>query len=227
MNELGWHLNPRYLLAKFRLDWKRTSRNKNAYVLRIPMLSPHPQILGYCTRERGNGLSYTNYDRLDLSGTPGLQPIALSPGSWQTSLGLGSMPRCSALMLISFIAYIFLFYSSCWFGWELCRTSTMQCPPTLPIVIKMRLVIRQSNLPACLAEVQLMKTLCGNYATELVKLTDKLDKICISGKFSVQRPSEWRVLLYTCEWFYYFNPEPRLISGILELGQVRLFWQFN
>ena len=28
--------------------------------------------------------------RLDLSGTPGLRPIGLSPGSWQTSLGLGS-----------------------------------------------------------------------------------------------------------------------------------------
>ena len=27
--------------------------------------------------------------RLDLSGTPGLRPIGLSPGSWQTSLGLG------------------------------------------------------------------------------------------------------------------------------------------
>ena len=34
--------------------------------------------------------------RLDLSGTPGLRPIGLSPGSWQTSLGLGSMSRYSA-----------------------------------------------------------------------------------------------------------------------------------
>ena len=38
--------------------------------------------------------------RLDLSGTPGLQPIGLSPGSWQTSLGLGSMSRYSAQILI-------------------------------------------------------------------------------------------------------------------------------
>ena len=38
--------------------------------------------------------------RLDLSGTPGLRPIGLSPGSWQTSLGLGSMSRYSALILI-------------------------------------------------------------------------------------------------------------------------------
>ena len=38
--------------------------------------------------------------RLDLSGTPGLRPIGLSPGSWQTSLGLGSMSRHSAQILI-------------------------------------------------------------------------------------------------------------------------------
>ena len=38
--------------------------------------------------------------RLDLSGTPGLRPISLSPGSWQTSLGLGSMSRYSAQILI-------------------------------------------------------------------------------------------------------------------------------
>ena len=31
------------------------------------------------------------FTRLDLSDTPGLRPIGLSPGSWQTSLGLGSM----------------------------------------------------------------------------------------------------------------------------------------
>ena len=39
--------------------------------------------------------------RLDLSDTPGLRPIGLSPGSWQTSLGLGSMSRYSAQILIS------------------------------------------------------------------------------------------------------------------------------
>ena len=38
--------------------------------------------------------------RLDLSGTPGLRPIGLSPGSWQTSLGLGSMSRYCAQILI-------------------------------------------------------------------------------------------------------------------------------
>ena len=46
--------------------------------------------------------------RLDLSGTPGLRPIGLSPGSWQTSLGLGSMSRYSAQILICII-YIYIY----------------------------------------------------------------------------------------------------------------------
>ena len=41
--------------------------------------------------------------RLDLSGTPGLRPIGLRPGSWQTSLGLGSMSRYSAQILICIV----------------------------------------------------------------------------------------------------------------------------
>ena len=43
--------------------------------------------------------------RLDLSGTPELWPIGLSPGSWQTSLGLGSMSRYSAQILICITFY--------------------------------------------------------------------------------------------------------------------------
>ena len=38
--------------------------------------------------------------RLDMSGTPGLRPISLSPGSSQTSFGLGSMSRYSAQISI-------------------------------------------------------------------------------------------------------------------------------
>ena len=41
--------------------------------------------------------------RLDLSGTPGLRPIGLSPGPWQTTLGLGSMSRYSAQILICIV----------------------------------------------------------------------------------------------------------------------------
>ena len=51
--------------------------------------------------------------RLDLSGTPGLRPIGFSPGSWQTSLGLGSMSRYSAQILICIWKYI---HGSCRYG---------------------------------------------------------------------------------------------------------------
>ena len=54
---------------------------------------------------------------LDLSGKPGLWPIGLSPGSWQTSLRLGSMSRYSAHILICSIyicvrvyIYIYIFH---------------------------------------------------------------------------------------------------------------------
>ena len=49
--------------------------------------------------------------RLDLSGTPGLRPIGLSPGSWQTSLGLGSMSRYSAQILICITLFTVLLVS--------------------------------------------------------------------------------------------------------------------
>ena len=50
--------------------------------------------------------------RLDLSGTPGLRPIGLGPGSWQTGLGLGSMSRYSAQILICIIEAKWRIYAS-------------------------------------------------------------------------------------------------------------------
>ena len=53
--------------------------------------------------------------RLDLSGTPGLRPIGLSPGSWQTSLGLGSMSRYSAQILICITHFYMTSLNACSF----------------------------------------------------------------------------------------------------------------
>ena len=89
---------------------------------------------------------------------PGLRPIGRSPGvPDKSSRGLGSMSRYSAQILICFIAYIFLFFFIplwVWLG-TLQDCQYAQCPLPLSIVIRMRLVIRQSKLPVCLAEVQL------------------------------------------------------------------------
>ena len=56
--------------------------------------------------------------RLDLSGAPGLRPIGLSPGSWQTSLGLGSMSRYSAQILICIT--FSLLWSTFVVSWNFC-----------------------------------------------------------------------------------------------------------
>ena len=141
----------------------------------------------------------------------GLRPIGRSPGvPEESSRGLGNMSRYFAQILICFIAYIFLFcLFLCGFGWELCRTTIMpsQCPLPLSIVIRMRLAIRQSMLPACLAEVQLaLKMLSGINATGLVKLTNKMVKNYNNGKFKVQEPRECRVFCIHVSNFTVFQP---------------------
>ena len=123
---------------------------------------------------------------------PGLRPIGRSPGvPDKSSRGLGSMSRYSAQILICFIAYVFLnFFIPLWV-WlgTLQDCQYAQRPLPLSIVIRMRLVIRQSKLPACLAEMQLAHQ---NISHSLVKMTDEMDEICINGKFSAQEPSEWK-----------------------------------
>ena len=125
-----------------------------------------------------------------------LRPIGRSPGvPDKSSRGLGRMSRYSAQILICFIAYIFLIFFIplwVWLG-TLQDCQYAKCPLPLTIVIRMRLVIRQSKLPACLAEVQLAhQNIPWHLSHSLVKMTDKMDEICINGKCSAQEPSEWR-----------------------------------
>ena len=122
----------------------------------------------------------------------------------KSSRGLGSMSRYSAQILICFIACIFIFFIPLWV-WlgTLQNCHYAQCPLPMSIVIRMRLVIRQSKLPTCLAEVQLAhQNILWHLCHRLVKLTDKMDEIVINGKFSVQEASELRVFLHTGEQFY-------------------------
>ena len=134
-----------------------------------------------------------------LSGTPGVPD--------KSSRGLRSISRYSAQILICFIAYI-IHFIPLW-GWlgTLQDCQYVQCPLPLSIVIRMRLVIRQSKLPACLAEVQLAhQNTIWHLCYRLVKLTDKMDEICINWKFSVQEPSEWRVFCIPVSNFTVFQP---------------------
>ena len=56
-------------------------------------------------------------------------------------------------------------------------------------------------------------------------MTDKMDEICINGKFSAQEPSEWRNFSIPVSNLLYSSLESRLIPAVLE-GQVRLFWNW-
>ena len=141
---------------------------------------------------------------------PGLRPIGRRPGvPDKSSRGLGSMSRYSAQILICFIAYIFLFFFIplwVWLG-TLQDCQYVQCPLPLSTVMRMRLVIRQSKLPACLADVQLAhQNTLGHLSHSLVKMTNKMDEIYINRKFSAQEPSEWRDFSIPVSNFTVFQP---------------------
>ena len=140
---------------------------------------------------------------------PGLKPIGRSPGvPDKSSRHLGSMSRYSAKILICFIAYIFIFFIPLWvWSGTLQDYQYAQCPLPLSIVIRMRLVIRQSKHLACLAEVQLAhQNTLWHLSRSLVKMTDKMDEICINRKFSAQEPSEWRYFSIPVSNFTVFQP---------------------
>ena len=141
---------------------------------------------------------------------PGLRPIGRSPCvPDKSSRGLGSMSRYSAQILICFIAYIFLIFFIplwVWLG-TLQDCQYAQCHLPLSIVIRMRLVIRQSKLPSCLAAVQLPhQNSLWHLSHSLVKMTDKMDEICINRKFSAQEPIEWRYFSIPVSNFTVFQP---------------------
>ena len=159
---------------------------------------------------------------------PGLRPIGRSPGvPDKSSRDLGSMSRYSAQILICFIAYIFhFFYSSVSLVGNFAGLSVCTVPSAIVHCNQNEAghqTIKAPSMP-CWGATGPGK-LSGIYATGLVKLTDKMDEICINGKFSVQEPSEWRgFFAYLWVILLYFSTESGLISWMLE---VWLFWKFN
>ena len=119
--------------------------------------------------------------------------------------------------------HFYFFYSSLGLVGNMQGCQHAQCPLPLSIAIRMRLVTRQSQLPACLAGP--WEHSPGIYATGLVKFKDKIDEICINGKFSIEEPSECRFFCIPVSNFTVFRLESRLVPAVLELGQVRLFWK--
>ena len=160
---------------------------------------------------------------------PGLRPIGRSPGiPDKSSPGLDSMSRYSAQILICFTEYIFQFLFLplwVWLG-TLQDCQYAKCPLPLSIVIRMRLVIRQSKLPACLTEGQLAhQNTLWYLCHRLVNLTDTWMKSVSIGSFQYKNQVNGESFAYMWVILLYFSLEPGLIPAVLELSQVRLLWK--
>ena len=152
---------------------------------------------------------------------PGLRPIGRSPGvPDKSSRGLGSMSRYSAQILICFIAYIFhFFYSSVSLVGNFAGLPVCTVPSAIVHCNQNEAghqTIKAPNMP-CWGATGTGK-LSGMYATGLVKLTDKMDEICINGKFSVQEPSEWRVFCIPVSNFAVF--QHRIWTDFRDIGSL-------
>ena len=155
---------------------------------------------------------------------PGLRPIGRSPGvPDKSSRGLGSMSRYSAQILICFIAYIFhFFYSSVSLVGNFAGLPVCTVPSDIVHCNQNEAghqTIKAPSMP-CWGETGSGK-LSGIYATELVKLTDKMDEICINGKFSAQEPSEWRVFCIPVSNFAVF--QHRICTDFRDIGSPGCF----
>ena len=140
---------------------------------------------------------------------PGLRPIGRSPGvPDKSSRGLGSMSRYSAQILICFIAYIFLFYSSVGLVGNFAGLPVCTVPSAIVHYNQNEAghqTIKAPSMPCWGAAVP-SKHSIWHLCLRLVKLRDKIDEFCINGTFSVQERSEWRVFCVPMSKFTVFQP---------------------
>ena len=107
----------------------------------------------------------------------------------------------------------------CGFGWDLCRTTTTHSAHChCPLYSDWGWSPNDQNLSMpCL-------NAAGPWKYFLAFMSQ--GEICISGKLSVQEPSEWGgFFAYLQVIWLYFSLESSLIPAVLELCQVRLFWK--
>ena len=141
---------------------------------------------------------------------PGLRPIGRSPGvPDKSSRGLGSMSRYSAQILICFIAYIFLIFIHSSVGLVGNFAGLPVC--TVPSAIVHcnqneagHQTIKAPSMPCWDAAGPSKHSLAFSHS--LVKMTDKMDEMCINRKFSAQEPSEWRDFVIPVSNFTVFQP---------------------
>ena len=161
---------------------------------------------------------------------PGLRPIGRSPGvPDKSSRGLGSMSRYSAQILICFIAYIFLIFIHSSVGLIGNFAGLPVCTvPSAIVHCNQNEAGHQTIKAPSMPWWDAAQNILWHLSHSLVKMTDKMDEMCINRKFSAQEPSEWRDLSYLWVILLYSSLESRLIPAVLE-GQVRLrlFWNWS
>ena len=126
LSKAGWELwlSDDQAHSDYNVQWQRALCMMTVLQSSQPNPQRNKKMKMYGIKQIKNSAEYRDMlprPQLDLSGTPGLRPIGLSPGSWQTSLGLqplGSMSRYSAQILIC----ITLIQAM---GW--CRPATSHC----------------------------------------------------------------------------------------------------
>ena len=161
---------------------------------------------------------------------PWLRPIGRSPGvPDKSSRGLGSMSRYSAQILIWFITYIFFFYSFVGLVGNFAGLPVCTVPSPSAIVHCNQNEVGHQTIKApsmpCWGAAGPSKHSLWHLCLRLVKVTDKMDEICINGKFSVQEPSEWRVFCIPVSKFTVC--QPRNLDRFQQFWNevVRLFWK--
>ena len=136
------------------------------------------------------------------------QEPGLSPGSWQTSLGLGSMSRYSARILIFFIAYISLFFQS--------YVGLVGNFAGLPVCIVPSAIVHCNQNEGGHQTIKAPSMPCWGAAgpskhslafkSQPGENDRKMDEFCINRKFSAQEPSEWRVFSIPVSDFTVLQP---------------------
>ena len=156
-----------------------------------------------------------------------MQNIGLSPGTWQTSLGLGSMSRYSAQILICFTAYIFPFLFLCGFGWELCRTATMHsalCHCNCNQNEAGHQTIKAPSMPCWGAAGPWKKHYISFMPHDWSNWQMKWMKYVSLGSFQYKNEVNGEFFAYLWIILLYFSLESRLIPAVMEFGQFRWFW---
>ena len=156
---------------------------------------------------------------------PGLKPIGRSPGvPDKSSRGLGSMSRYSALILICFIAYIFLFYSSVGLVGNFAGLPTCTVPSATVLCNQNEVGHQTIKSPSMPCWGAAWKHSLAFIPLDWWNWQIKWMKYVSIGSFQYKSQMNGKFFCIPVSNFTVFQPRLQTDFGSLELGQLRLFW---